>query len=202
MLHRKHWSQRLFCLKPRSSTININLCGLIVKASLECQKDKEVNANQPQLSGRSAGRAQDKCYAGSMSVLMWCTRVMFWWVGEWLKPAREGGGAKWRGSCQGALSHAEGLALLADRWRVYLSLQFVFPGSPASSHISCPEPQSGSESGLWWTIMRKCVHGHVSVWARCYQRERLPTAHDKVWCASISWRSLVLTPQSLRTKLV
>lgn len=51
-----------------------------------------------------------------------------------LARGREGGGVGvwvegWL--CQGAPSHDEGLALLADRWPVDLSLQFVLPGSPA-----------------------------------------------------------------------
>lgn len=37
---------------------------------------------------------------------------------------------------EGALTNAGGLALLADRWLVNISLQFVLPGSPASFHIS------------------------------------------------------------------
>lgn len=59
-----------------------------------------------------------------------------------MEPAREGG------SCQGALSNAEGLALPADRWLVDISPQFVLPRSPASSQISRPPPQSGSEPGF------------------------------------------------------
>ena len=51
------------------------------------------------------------------------------------------------GSCYGAPSHAGGLALLADRWPVDLSPQFVLLGSPASSLASLPPSCSGDDSG-------------------------------------------------------
>lgn len=54
-------------------------------------------------------------------------------------------------------SSAGGLALLADRWLVDISPQFVLPGSPASSHICHPPAQEWNQTSSIKTSVIKTI---------------------------------------------
>lgn len=132
--------------------ISVQLCGLV---AFTCQKKKKKRSfiQIKHIRKTLANRDLDKCNTGQCQE--WYNALGHVLVG------RSVGGTSKGGSWQGAPSNAGGLALLADRWLVNISPQFVLPRSPASSHISCPLPQSGSESAFWWTKEEVCTIDHV-----------------------------------------